>query len=110
MHGWLGPALFVAGMALIGLGWVKRQKRRQIVYPAGSIRPEYVGMSDYVRPMLLWVLGFFAVETTFHYFMLGGSDFLKPLDFAGILFLFAAFATYVVLAVRRPLVAESGEK
>jgi hypothetical protein len=105
MRGLLGPALFVAGAALIALGVAKRRKRRQRVHPPGSIRPEFAGMSNMVRPLLLWTLGFFAAETTLHYFMMGGSSFLSPFDFAGILFLFAAFAAYVVLAVIPPVVA-----
>ncbi len=109
MHDWLGPALFAAGVALIGYGWVKRGKRRRVVYPAGSIRPEYVGMSELVRPLLLLALGFFAAETTFHYFVLGGNGLITPVDFGGILFLFASFAVYVLLAVRPPLVAEAGD-
>ncbi len=109
MHGWLGIALIALGFSLIGFGVVKRRQRARTVHPPGSIRPEFAGMSGIVRPMLLWVIGFFAVETCLHYFMLGGSALMAPLDFAGILFLLASFAAYVVLAITRPVQSAAGD-
>jgi hypothetical protein len=105
MHGWLGIALIAVGVAVIALGAVKRRQRRNRVLPPGSIRPEYAGMSAIVRPLLLWFLGLIAAETCVHYFMFGGRALMAPLDFAGLLFLIAAFAAYVVLAVTKPVQA-----
>jgi hypothetical protein len=102
MHGWLGIALIVVGSGLIGFGFVKRRTRAATVHPPGSMRPEFAGMSGIVRPLLLWVIGFFAAETCVHYFMLGGRALMGPLDFAGILFLLASFAAYVALAITKP--------
>lgn len=105
MHGWLGIALIVAGTAVIAFGFVKRRQRRNRVLPPGSIRPEFAGMAAIVRPLLLWFLGLIAAETCIHYFMFGGSALMAPLDFGGLLFLIAAIAAYVVLAVTRPVQA-----
>ena len=107
MHDWLGIALFVMGLGLLITGVIKRRQRRRVVHPPGSIRPEFAGMTTIVRPLLLTALGFFAVETAVHYFMLGGSRLFSPLEFAGILFLLAAFAAYVVLALTRPVQASA---
>ncbi len=110
MHDWLGVGLIALGLGLIGFGTMKRRQRLRVVHPPGSIRPEFAGMTGIVRPLLLWALGFFAVETCLHYFMLGGRDLLSPLDFGGILFLLAAFATYVVLAVTPPVQATEADR
>ena len=105
MHDWLGVALFALGFGLVVIGVIKRRRRLRMVHPPGSIRPEFAGMTRIVRPLLLTALGFFAVETSVHYFMLGGARLFSPLDFAGILFLLAAFAVYVVLVMTRPVQA-----
>ena len=105
MHGWLGIALIAFGLAVVAFGFVKRGQRRNRVLPPGSIRPEFAGMSAIVRPLLLWFLGLIAAETCIHYFMFGGRTLMAPLDFAGLLFLIAAVAAYVLLAVTKPVVA-----
>jgi hypothetical protein len=106
MQDWLGITLFALGLVLVAFGFVKRRQRSRTVHPPGSIRPEFAGMTGIVRPLLLWVIGFFAVETCLHYFMLGGRDLMSPLDFAGILFVLASFAAYVLLALTRPVQAD----
>ena len=105
MHDWLGIALFALGFGLVATGVIKRRRRLRVVHPPGSIRPEFAGMTTIVRPLLLTALGFFAVETSVHYFMLGGDKLFSPLDFAGILFLLAAFGVYVLLVLTRPVQA-----
>lgn len=107
MRDMLAPALFVAGAGLVALGLVRRRRRRLVVHRAGALRPEYAGMSDFARPLLLWMLALCGAETSLHYFMFGGSAFLSPVDFAGLLFLLAGFAAYVLLAVRKPVIAET---
>ena len=82
---------------------MKRQaKVRAAVGPAPDIRPRFQAMGEIVRPILLFGLGFVALKMAAFYFLLGGSDYLTPLDFGGLLFVLAAYAGWLVVATWRP--------
>jgi hypothetical protein len=70
--------------------------------PVGAIRPEFAAMGEMIRPLILFAVGVFALKMTLFYFVLGGQRFLTPLDFAGLLFVLAAYAAWLVMATKRP--------
>lgn len=60
-------------------------------------------MGEMIRPLILFAVAIFALKMTLFYFVLGGQRFLTPLDFAGILFVLAAYAGWLVMATKRPV-------
>jgi hypothetical protein len=103
MHDWIGIGLLAFGLGLIVAGIIKRRTRMRVPAPAGAIRPEFAAMGEMIRPLILFAVGVFALKITLFYFVLGGQRFLTPLDFAGILFVLAAYAGWLVIATRRPV-------
>jgi hypothetical protein len=103
MHDWMGIGLLALGLGLIVSGIIKRRTRMRVPTPAGAIRPEFAAMGEMIRPLILFAVGVFALKMTLFYFVLGGQRFLTPLDFAGILFVLAAYAGWLVMATRRPV-------
>jgi hypothetical protein len=101
MHDWMGSGLIALGLGLIVSGIMKRRARMRAT--AGAIRPEFATMGEMIRPLILFAVGIFAVKMTLFYFVLGGERFLTPLDFAGILFVLVAYASWLVLATKRPV-------
>lgn len=101
MHDWMGTGLIALGLGLIVSGVLKRRGRTRA--PVGAIRPEFAAMGEMIRPLILFAVGIFAAKMTLFYFVLGGERFLTPLDFAGILFVLAAYASWLVLATKRPV-------
>jgi hypothetical protein len=94
------------GLVVIGLGLLvatvgKHRQRRRAPLPAGAIRPEFAAMGEIVRPMILFLIGLFAVKMAFFYAALGGERYLSPLDFGGLMFVLAAYAGWLVVATRR---------
>jgi hypothetical protein len=84
-------------------GIIKRRNRMLVPTPAGAIRPEFAAMGEMIRPLILFAVAIFALKMTLFYFVLGGQRFLTPLDFAGILFVLAAYAGWLVMATKRPV-------
>jgi hypothetical protein len=106
MHDWLGIGLVALGLGLIGSAIMKRQSRMRNPVPAGAIRPEFAAMGEMVRPIILFAVAFFALKMTVFYFVLGGQRYLTPLDYAGILFVLAAYCGWLVVATtKRPVAA-----
>jgi hypothetical protein len=105
MHDWMGIGLIALGLGLVAAGFVKRHNRIHKPLPAGAIRPEFAAMGEIARPMILFAVGFFALKMSLFYFVLGGERYLTRLDFAGILFVLAAYSAYVVLATTQRAVA-----
>lgn len=106
MHNLLGIGLIALGLGLIVSGVMKRRNRMRNPLPAGAIRPEFAAMGEIIRPIILFGVAVFAVKMTVFYFALGGQGFLTPLDFAGILFVLAAYAGWLIAATqRRPVAA-----
>jgi hypothetical protein len=103
MHDWMGIGLIALGLGLIGSGVIKRRSRMRNPVPAGAIRPEFAAMGEMIRPLILFAVAVFALKMTLFYFLLGGQRFLTPLDFAGILFVLAAYTGFLVMATRRPV-------
>jgi hypothetical protein len=103
MHDLLGIGLLALGLGLIASGIIKHRTRMRSPTPAGAIRPEFAAMGEMIRPLILFAVGLFALKMTLFYFVLGGQGFLKPLDFAGILFVLAAYAGWLVMATRQPV-------
>jgi hypothetical protein len=94
------------GLVAIGLGLlvgavVKQRSRHHAPLPAGAIRPEFAAMGEIVRPMILFLVGLFAVKMVFFYAVLGGERYLSPLDFGGLMFVLAAYSIWLVVATRR---------
>ncbi len=103
MHGWLGLGLIPVGLGMVVAAFMKRRSRMSITSPAGQIRPEFAAMGEIMRPVILFIVGIFAVKMALLYFVFGGQRFLTPLDFGGILFVLAAYAVYLVVATsKRP--------
>lgn len=109
MHDWLGIGLIAFGLALIVSGVVKRQARVRSPVPAGAIRPEFAAMGQTVRPLILFAVAIFALKMTLFYFMFNGQRFLSALDFAGLLFVLAAYAGWLVMATKRPATSTSAD-
>jgi hypothetical protein len=105
MTDWMGMGLIAFGLGLIGHGIMKRQARLRSPLPAGSIRPEYAAMGEIVRPMILFFVGLFAFKMSLFYFLLNGQRFLTPLEFGGVLFVLAAYSGWLILAMKRPVIA-----
>jgi hypothetical protein len=99
MTDWLGLGLIALGVGLLISGVMKR-RARMVPLPAGAIRPEFAAMGDMIRPIILFFLAVFAAKISFFYLVLGGERFLSQLDFAGILFVLASYAVWLVLATR----------
>ena len=58
-------------------------------------------MGEIMRPVVLFVVGIFAVEMVAVYFVFGGSRFLTALDFGGIMFVLAAYTGYLLAATAK---------
>jgi hypothetical protein len=101
MHDWLGMGLIPLGVGLLISGVIKRRTRMATVVPAGAIRPEFAAMGDIMRPIILFIVAYFAFKMSLFYFVLGGDKYLSPLDFSGILFVLASYSTWLVLATKR---------
>jgi hypothetical protein len=112
MHDWLGIGLIALGLGLLAAGFRKYRTRMRTPLSAGAIRPEFAAMGEMIRPMVLFAVGFVSLKMTVFYFLFDGRRFLSQLDFAGVLFVLAAYAGYLVLATKKPLVAPatSGER
>jgi hypothetical protein len=109
MHDWLGVGLIALGVGLLVSGVLKRRAKLRTVYPPGAIRPEFAAMGEIMRPVILFFVGWFALKMTLFYFVLGGQRYLSPLDFVGILFVLAAYVTWLILATKRPVVSAAPE-
>ncbi|MGD0103964.1 MAG: hypothetical protein ABSC06_07990 [Rhodopila sp.] len=105
MFDWLAIGLIAVGLGLIVSGIIKRQSRIRNPVPAGAIRPEFAAMGEMIRPIILFCVAVFAGKMTLFYFVLGGQRYLTPLDFAGILFVLAAYSGYLIAATSRRAVA-----
>jgi hypothetical protein len=102
MHNWMGIGLVTVGLGLIVSGIMKRRARQRISVPAGAIRPEFAAMGEMIRPLILFLVVIFALKMTVFYFVFGGERYLTPFDFAGILFVLAAYSGWLVMATKRP--------
>lgn len=105
MHDWLGIGLIALGLGLLAAGFRKHQIRARTPLSAGAIRPEFAAMGEMIRPLVLFAVAFVALKMTVFYFLFDGRRLLSQLDFAGILFVLAAYAGYLVLATTTPVVA-----
>ena len=101
MHGWLGTAMIPLGLGMAYAAFLKRRSRMASVTPAGQIRPEFAAMGEIMRPVVLFVVGIFAVEMVAVYFVFGGSRFLTALDFGGIMFVLAAYTGYLLASTAK---------
>jgi hypothetical protein len=99
MDALLGFGLTVLAIGFVGLGWRKRQARRQI--PAGAIRPEFAVIGEIMRPILLLLVAVLAVKITVFYFLFEGRRYMSPAVFTGTMLVLAGYATYVTLALQR---------
>jgi hypothetical protein len=107
MRDLLGIGLIVFSAGLLVSGVMKRRSRSRTVHAAGAIRPEFAAMGEIVRPLILFAVGFVALKMSAFYFLLGGDQFLSPLDFAGLLCMLGAYSAWLILVTKRPEVAAS---
>ncbi len=105
MQDWLGMALFALGLGLIVSAVFKRRSRLRTILPAGELRPEYAAMGQVARPLVLFFVALFALKMSLFYFVLGGQKYLTGLDFAGVLFVLASYAGWLVAATTRRRIA-----
>jgi hypothetical protein len=101
MHGWLGLAMIPLGLGMAVAAFMKRRSRMTTVTPAGQIRPEFAMMGEIMRPVVLFVVGIFALEMVLLYFVFGGARFLTALDFGGVMFVLAAYTWYLLAATSK---------
>ena len=70
-------------------------------------------MGEIMRPVVLFVVGIFALEMVLLYFVFGGAKFLTALDFGGVMFLLATYTGYLLVSTSKqtpvPVVEPSGE-
>ena len=59
-------------------------------------------MGEMVRPLILFGVGFVALKMSLFYFVLGGDRLLTTIDFAGLMFVLAAYCLYLVAATMKP--------
>nr|WP_294528625.1 hypothetical protein [uncultured Rhodopila sp.] len=114
MHGWLGLAMIPLGLGMAVAAFMKRRSRMTGTTPAGQIRPEFAMMGEIMRPVVLFVVGLFALQMVLLYFVFGGAQFLTALDFGGIMFVLAAYTGYLLVATAKqaapaPVVAASDD-
>ena len=60
-------------------------------------------MGEMIRPLVLFAVGFVALKMAVFYFLSRWSAVSSQLDFAGVLFVLAAYAGCLVLATTRPV-------
>jgi hypothetical protein len=102
MHDWLGIGLIALGLGLVSAGFIKRRNRRSAPVAAGAIRPEFAAMGEMIRPIILFGVAFVGFKMSLFYFVFGGDRMLTPLDFAGLMFVLAAYCVYLVAATTKP--------
>jgi hypothetical protein len=107
MHDWLFVGIAAVGVWLLSSGVMKRRANLRRPATAADIRPEFAGMGEIVRPLLLFAVAFVALKVTLFYVALGGKRFLTPLDFGAVLFMLGAYAAWLVLATKRPVPRET---
>lgn len=105
MHDWLGFGLIALGLGLLFAGFVKHRNRLRTPVEAGAIRPEFAAMGEIARPLVLFAVGFVALKMSLFYFVLGGDKLLTALDYAGLMFVLAAYCLYLVAATMKPRAA-----
>jgi hypothetical protein len=101
MHGWLGMAMIPLGLGMAVAAFMKRRSRMTAVTPAGQIRPEFAAIGEIMRPVVLFVVGIFAVEMVLLYFVFGGARFLTALDFGGVMFVLVTYTGYLLAATAK---------
>ena len=59
-------------------------------------------MGEIVRPLVLFGVGFIAFKASLFYFVFGGNRMITPVDYAGLMFVMAAYSGYLIAATTRP--------
>jgi hypothetical protein len=106
LHNWIGAVTTALGGWLVFSGLAHRhrilivRRRMAIFAEAGASPPSDRPLATFgaiARPIIIGGLGYFAVKLTVAYALFGGNRLLSPFDFAGTVFLLAAYATWLTL-------------
>jgi hypothetical protein len=106
MRNCTGAALVLIGAWLVWSGLLHRARvvrarpRPAPVGPAEEPAPETSGLVAFgaiLRPLIFFVLGYFAIKVTTAYLLLDRGRYFSPFDLAGLLFLLAAYALWLTL-------------
>ncbi|MFO1027971.1 MAG: hypothetical protein U1E70_22560 [Acetobacteraceae bacterium] len=100
----------VMGLGLVALGggllWSANRKYRERTttrLKPGEVRPEFAVAGEIMRPIILFIVGFFALKMTLFYFALGGNRMLSALQYGGLMFVLGAYAVSLYAATaKRP--------
>ena len=118
MRNWTGAITAVLGAWLFYSALAHRRRvlaarRRDAIFgELGGSRPFDRPLATFgaiLRPIIIFGLGYFALKVTLVYFLLGAGRFLSLFDLVGVIFLLAAYGTWLVLqtsyreAAERPL-------
>ena len=106
MHDWMGFGLVALGIGLIVSAARKYRERTGTALIAGQIRPEFAVAGEIMRPIILFIVAFFAFKMSLFYFAFGGNRMLTPLQYGGLMFVLGAYVVSLFAAtVKRPVKA-----
>jgi hypothetical protein len=91
MHDWMGIGLIALGGFLVVSAYRKYRERTTTVIAPGQIRPEFAVAGEIMLPIILFIVGFFALKMSLFYFALGGSRMLTGLEYGGLMFVLGAY-------------------
>jgi hypothetical protein len=106
LHNWIGAVTTALGGWLVFSGLAHRRRvlmarrRLAIFAETGALPPSEPRLATFgaiARPIILGGLGYFALKLTVAYALFGGNRLLSPLDFAGTVFLLAAYGAWLML-------------
>ena len=102
MQNVLGLILTLGGTGLIWSGWARRA--RTLAASGGDPATTNASLADFgaiVRPLVYVALGYLALKVSLAYALLDAGRIVSPFDFAGFLYLLAAYGIWLHLRTGR---------
>lgn len=100
MRYWIGLACFAAALALVRAGLNHRNRVRVLAPTAAAPEPAPNSMNAFgeiMRPVILFALAYLALKTSVAYHVLDAGRVVSLFDLAGMLALFGAYGSWIVM-------------